>query len=218
MRYGNGFLTAAFVRIGKLGVIIVALYGMVNTANADVWSDSFSSDSGERFIPIELFTGMPWDGSRDFALTKATPDDRARMKISGPEDFIRPNTGEMLRVYRRSRTQWDGREVVQLFAVTSREDGLGRVYDSRYSRNCVDAVKFPLGIWRQGETRDFREECENRHRAMSVTIEEIDFSYNGVAHSLKFRWVADGGHQRGTDNTYIFSPNRGYIKSFPHTN
>ena len=199
-----------------LGLILFAFHGFASTANADAWSDSYSSDTGERFIPIELWTGMPWYGSRNLALTKATRDEK-RTKIFGPEDFKRPNTGEKLSVYRRTTIRRGNEEVVQLFAVTSRKDGLGRVYDSRYNRNCVDAVKFPLGLWRQGETRKFIVECERRPRKMSVTIEEIDYTYDGKEHSLRFRWIADGGTRKGTDNSYIYSPNKSIVRIIYHT-
>ena len=78
--------------------------------------------------------------------------------------------------------------------------GLGRVYDSRYDRNCVDAIKFPLGIWKQGEMRKFAFTCGHKMRQVSLTTLEIDFNFNGVAQSLKFRWTADGGTKRGTNN------------------
>ena len=65
---------------------------LASTANADAWSDAYSSDAGERFIPIELWTGMPWDGYRNLAMTKATPENDHRVKIYGPEDYARPTT------------------------------------------------------------------------------------------------------------------------------
>ena len=197
--------------LARIVVVILGLAASVNEANADAWDDAYSPGTGERFIPIELWTGMAWDGSRDLLPSKAIPNDNSRIKISGPEDYTRPNTGETLKVYRRVN-----KKKVQLYAVTSRKDGLGRVYDNRYNRNCVDEVKFPLGLWRQGESRNYRIECETRSRTIRLTIEDIDFTYGGVAHSLKFRWVVDGGHRKNQDNSYIFSPNRGLMSFQSH--
>ena len=107
---------------------------------------------------------------------------------------------------------------MQLFTVSSKKDGPGRVFDNRRNRNSIDEVKFPLGLWRQGESRDFRIECELRPRSIRVTIEDIDFTYRGVAHSLKYRWVVDGGKMKFSDNTYIYSPNEGNVRVITHSN
>jgi len=99
----------------------------------------------------------------------------------------------------------------QLFALSSRGDGLGRVFDSRYGRDCVDEVKFPLGLWKDGETRVFDVSCNNGtlRRQIELTIEKINFVYDRVPHSLQFHWVVDGGRGPGTDMRYIYSPGRG---------
>jgi len=198
--------------LARIVVVILGLAASLNEASADAWDDAYSPDADERFIPIELWTGMAWNGSRDLLLSEAIPNENSRVKISGPEDYTRPNTGERLKVYRRVN-----KKKVQLYSVTSRKDGLGRVFDNRYNRNCVDEVKFPLGIWRQGESRNYRIECETRSRTIRMTIEEIDFSYGGVEHSLKFRWVVDGGYGKNQDNSYIFSPNRGIVRFQSHS-
>ena len=154
-----------------LGLNFVAFFGVAGNANADAWDNLYTPDTGERFIPVELWTGMYWDGSRNLAMTKVTPNPNHRVTISGPEDYTRPTTGEVLKVYRRVN-----KGKIQLFTVTSNKDGIGRVFDSRRNRNCIDEVKFPLGLWRQGETREFSVECQKRSRTMRVTIEEIDFT------------------------------------------
>jgi hypothetical protein len=101
----------------------------------------------------------------------------------------------------------------QLFALSSRGDGLGRVYDSRYERDCVDEVKFPLGIWKEGERRVFEVSCNNGRllRTIELTIEKLDFNYGGEPHSLQFHWVVDGGKGPGKDMHYIYSPGRGLV-------
>ena len=101
----------------------------------------------------------------------------------------------------------------QLFALSSRSDGLGRVFDSRYERDCVDEVKFPLGPWKDGETRVFQVSCNQgkMRRKIVLTIEKLDFEYNAVPHSLQFHWVVDGGKGRGTDMHYVYSPGYGLV-------
>jgi len=128
-------------------------------------------------------------------------------RITGPVTGTRPGTGEKIEVYKRTN---GGKK--QLFALSSRRDGLGRVYDSRYDRDCKDEVKFPLGLWKDGETRAFDVPCSGgKLRRIEVTIEKIDFKYEGVPHSLRFHWVVDGGKGRGTDMRYTYSPDRGLV-------
>lgn len=58
---------------------------------------------------------------------------------------------------------WGGEQVYesinrgkrQLFGLREDKTGLGRVFDSRYPRSvCKGEVKFPLGLWKQGEVRE----------------------------------------------------------------
>ena len=77
-----------------------------------------SSYAKERFIPIELWLGIPSTGSNE----------------------------------RGSK--------VQLFTITNNGQCLGRVWDSRKRKRGVvvaidNGCKFPLGNWKEGETRDF---------------------------------------------------------------
>lgn len=168
-----------------------------------------AADTATRFIPVELWTGGAWNG--DAALRLAEVDTifgkHDHKRIRGPIAWTRPGTNEKLMVYERTN-----RSKTQLFALRSDGQGLGRVYDSRYDRNCIDAIKFPLGVWKQGETREFTFPCGRKTRQVTLTILAIDFNHDGVAHSLKFRWVADGGTKRGTDNNYTYSPGHGMVE------
>jgi hypothetical protein len=174
------------------------------------WAASHDPITQTRFIPIELWTGAEWDGTRELTLSRASLSfgKRNEKRITGPVAWTRPGTGETLQVYERN-----DRGKKQLFALSSRGDGLGRVFDSRYGRDCVDEVKFPLGLWKDGETRVFDVSCNNGklQRRLEVTIERLDFNFEGVPHSLKFHWVVDGGKQPRTDMHYIYSPGRGLV-------
>src|SRR6185295_5952376 len=103
-----------------------------------------AQDPQTRFIPVELWTGAAWDGREELRMGPANFSfgERSRKGISGPVPWTRPGAKEPMLVYERSN-----RGKKQLFALSSRGDGLGRVYDSRYPRDCVDEVKFPLGRW-----------------------------------------------------------------------
>ena len=174
---------------------------------ADPWQSAYNSATGSRFIPVELWTGGQWDGNRELAATKADFG-KDRRSVTGPLEWTRPGTGEKLMVYERLN-----RDKKQLFVINSNKDGIGRVEDSRYGRNCVDEVKFPLGLWRQGEKRVFEITCNDGSisRTIVVTIERLDFTYRGISHSLQFHWVVDGGRARGTDMHYVYSPGKGLV-------
>jgi len=200
-------MTMAQRRLSIL-LVMLAFVGATNAAELSKWAASYDPTTKTRFIPIELWTGGEWNGSRELRMTSADLSfgKRGEKLISGPVAWKRPSSGETIQVYERNNK---GKK--QLFALSSRGDGLGRVFDSRYARDCVDEVKFPLGIWKDDETRVFDVSCNNGNlrRKIELTIEKLDFSYDGVPHSLQFHWVVDGGKGRGTDMHYIYSPGRG---------
>jgi hypothetical protein len=163
-----------------------------------------------RFIPVELWTGAPWDGKEELRMGPANLvfGDRAHKRITGPVQWTRPGAKEPMLVYEHTN-----RGKKQLFALSSRGDGLGRVYDSRYPRDCLDEVKFPLGRWKQGEMRVFDVPCNGGRsvRRIELRIEKIDFVHAGVPHSLQYHWLVDGGRGAGTDMRYIYSPGLGMV-------
>ena len=126
----------------------------------------------------------------------------------GDKSIKGPTTWNGLQVYERLN-----RDKLQLFAFRDDRTGLGRVFDSRSSHlACRGEVKFPLGRWKQGEVREYQLECpRGKQRPLKVTIEEIDFVYDGVPHSLRFHWLFMEGRGRGTDMRYVYSPLRGLV-------
>jgi hypothetical protein len=193
----------AFLGSGKIAIVATALLafmaGPISTSSAEPTT---------RFIPVELWTGGAWNAAAELRMPSVdvTFGKHNHKRIRGPIDWTRPGTGEILKIYERTN-----RNKTQLFALRRDGQGLGRAYDSRYDRNCIDAIKFPLGVWKQGETRKFTFRCGRKTREVSLTILEIDFSHDGNAHSLKYRWVADGGTKRGTNNIYTYSPKLGMV-------
>lgn len=194
----------------RLSILLVILpfVGTSYAADFTKWAASYDPTTKSRFIPIELWTGGEWDGSRELRMTPADLSfgKRGEKSIRGPVAWKRPDHGETIHVYERNNK---GKK--QLFGLSSRGDGLGRVFDSRYARNCIDEVKFPLGHWKENETRMFDVSCNNGalRRKIKLTIEKINFEHDGVPHSLQFHWIVDGGKGRGTDMHYIYSPGRG---------
>jgi hypothetical protein len=191
------------VRSLVVGIVLV-VGGQAHADDWSAWQRAYDPATRTRFIPVELWTGALWDGAREIRMAPAALQfgARADKNIRGPIDWNGMQVYE--RVDRRAR---------QLWALREDKTGLGRVFDSRYpQRNCRGEVKFPLGLWKQGEVREYRVPCTDGARPLKVTIEEIDFVYEGAPHSLRFHWLIMGGRGRGTDMRYVYSPLRGLVK------
>jgi len=186
----------------------------------DVWARSYDSVSQVRYIPLELIVGAPWDGRRQIVMPKGSFTEGMPRDPStwvGPMEWKHPDNGATIQVYERSR-----RGVGQRFGL--RRDGvaIGRVSDSRFGiSSCEEEAKYPLGEWKQGETREFEYRCwygsgEKKRAAQMITtltILDADFSYGGVDHSLRIHWILrrkeDG---KEMDNRrYVFSPGLGIV-------
>lgn len=186
----------------------------------DVWSASYDAAAQTRYIPLELILGARWDGKREIAMPEGSFTENAERNPStwrGPTTWLHPDTGATLLVYDRGR-----RGVGQKFALRSDNTAIGRVADSRYGiSSCDQEAKYPLGVWKQGETREFRYRCwygsgeAKRLRATSslITIEQIDFEFAGVRHALQVRWILkETDNPREIDNrVYVFAPDRGAV-------
>ena len=79
---------------------------------------------GERFIPLELFTGGEIRSDTEIKFTKANLvfGDKKRKKIIGPEDWEHPNTGEKIKVYKRTRKGQSGLKTCLLYTSPSPRD------------------------------------------------------------------------------------------------
>ena len=189
-----------------LRLLLIALgLALARAAHAEDWSAwqrAYDPATRMRFIPVELWTGAPWDGTQEIRMAPAVLEFGPR----GDKSIKGPTTWHGIQVYERLN-----RDKLQLFAIRDDRTGLGRVFDSRYD-TCRGEVKFPLGRWQQGEVREYRLDCpRGKPRPLKVTIEEIDFVYDGVPHSLRFHWLYMEGRGRGTDMRYVYSPLRGLV-------
>jgi hypothetical protein len=188
-------------------VLALLLAGEACAADLSAWERSYDPSAGRRFIPVELFTGSEWDGTQAIRLAPAKLEfgRRNEKSIVGPMDWLPPNAASPIQVYERIN-----RDKRQLFAVREDQTGIGRVLDSRGAL-CLGESKFPLGFWKQGEVRDYQVYCRTDVRPLRITIEQIDFTYDGVPHSLRFHWLLNQGRGRATDMRYVYSPRKGLV-------
>jgi len=187
-----------------------------------VWDAQTDAVTQTRFIPMQLIVPGVWDGSQHIELPPARDYEAEETVWNGPQGWTNPYTGETLQVYDRQRTTRREGHVEQKMALRADAAAIGRVYDSRFGASvCAQEAKFPLGFWTQGEVRTFDYVClrtvDGRvlslHRRARISIEEIDYEYRGMAHSLRFAWhYADSDSGEVLDyRTYIFAPGLGLV-------
>ena len=170
------------------------------------------SFANERFIPLELFTGGE---IRDDIDIKFTPADKVfgkkkRKKIVGPLDWRAPGSEEIIKVYKRTQKNREGRvRKTQYFTITNDGQCMGRVYDQRRSgtKYIKNGCKFPLGFWKKNETRTFSVTDSGRSRTVELKILQLG---KKPTDCVKFNWKlfdAATGQKYG-DNDYKFCKGR----------
>lgn len=174
----------------------------------------------ERYIPVELWAGVAWDGKTELKMppVDGTYWQKASYTIKGPIQWKDPVTGETSEVYERLYFDRQGSKR-QLFTINAERSGLGRLYDGRPGRDTRTSsggLKFPVGLWKEGETRRFVYKVwdgREGERVESITIRRIDFTFEGTAHCLEFYWeVTDARTNRQYDqNTYIYCPGKSMV-------
>ena len=180
------------------------------------WDAAYDGAAKTRFIPFQLIVpGMPWNGSRKIdAPAKVDFFDRDHVHWTGPVADTDVLTGQPIVAYGRSRANKREGTVMQRFAVRTEQDGIGRVYDSRFGViRCSGEIKFPVGEWKEGETRKNEYACvgesgKQTRRFNILTMEKIDFSCHGVPHCMQFTWThhIEGRASPADDRRYIFAP------------
>ena len=93
-----------------LGIVVLGL----------LWIIPVSAD--ERFIPLELFTGGEIRNDTEIKYTPADKifGEKRRKKIIGPQDWKNPFTKEIIKVYKRTKKNREGRvRKTQLFTAVS---------------------------------------------------------------------------------------------------
>jgi len=170
------------------------------------------SIGAERFIPLELFTGGEIREDKEIKFTNANLvfGEKKRKKIVGPENWKNPQTGETVKVYKRTRKGQSGLKT-QLFTVTNDGQCIGRVWDSRRGGRVIqNGCKFPLGVWKEGETRSFEGSSGGKSRKIELTILKLGKKQKD---KVKFNWkLYDGSGKLMDDNDYTFSPGKAMTK------
>jgi hypothetical protein len=69
-----------------LGLLLTAALAQKATADQSSWDSSIDVVAKTRFIPIELWSGMEWDGTRELKMSNAETrfGDRLNKDIKGP--------------------------------------------------------------------------------------------------------------------------------------
>ncbi len=170
------------------------------------------SFANERFIPLELFTGGE---IRDDIDIKFTPADKVfgkkkRKKIVGPLDWRASGSEEIIKVYKRTQKNREGRvSKTQYFTITNDGQCMGRVYDQRRSgtKYIKNGCKFPLGFWKKNETRTFSVTDSGRSRTVELKILQLG---KNPKDCVKFNWKLFDAltGQKYADNDYKFCKGR----------
>ena len=174
---------------------------------------SQSSYANERFIPLELFTGGEVRNDTEIKFTKADLvfGEKKTKKITGPENWKNPNTEEVIKVYKRTR-KGQTELKTQLFTITNNGQCIGRVWDSRRGGSVIkNGCKFPLGFWKEKETRTFAGSSNGKPRKIELTILKLGKKPNS---EITFNWkLYDlNSGELMDDNDYTFSPAKAMTK------
>ena len=175
------------------------------------------SFADEIFIPVELWLGENITESEKIIFPEVNFKFgyKERHKIKGPIIWENSKTNQNIKVYVRSRySKKEDKEISQLWTVTNNNQCLGRVFDNRGNRFIENGCKFPIGFWKQGESRSFTsnyfDERKGKYkRIKTITILNLE---NKDKSCLKFNWKSS---QKGTvidENIYEYCPGKGLVK------
>jgi hypothetical protein len=199
-------------------VAIVAASSSIVALDAAAADASAAVEPRERYIPVELWAGTEWDGKSELKMPPVSSNYRHRAssyQIKGPIEWKHPVTGRMYTAYERNEFERSGTKT-QMFTINEEKSGLGRLFDrrpGRETRTYSGGLKFPLGVWKEGETRTFAYtalDSRQSERAETITITQIDFTFQGTPHCLEFRWLATdaAGKTVYDQHTYTYCPGK----------
>ncbi|HEU4340501.1 MAG TPA: hypothetical protein VFU31_02910 [Candidatus Binatia bacterium] len=210
----------------SLAAVIASASGSAIALDTKAWEDLTNIATKERYIPVELWAGAQWDGKKELKMPKVDGTyrhRRATYQIKGPMEWEHPTMERKFLVYERINPGKDGVKW-QLFTINQDQNGLGRLYDGRPGRDgrlSSGGLKFPLGLWKEGETRRFVYQVwqsKEAERVESITIQQIDFVFQGNSHCLDFYWTATS-RNGGTiydRQTYIYCPEKSMVSQTQH--
>lgn len=173
----------------------------------------------ERFIPVELLTGLPLPESkelrflevdRSYPFKDLLPDGQTgggEVLIKGPFKWSGYG-GKEFEVYERHVPR-----SMERVALTPDQTAIGRVYDQRYG-NSYNEGKFPVGNWKAGQKRSYDTLYGQRSAVSSLEIEKLSCNYEGIEGALQYRWKTNNGLDYG----YIYAPGRGVVHVMTYKN
>jgi len=217
-----------FSRCLYLSLVLLLAGSPVAAAESNVWEASINPQTKERYIPVELWAGAEWDGKRELKMPPVDGTYRHRTStyyIKGPTDWKHPVTGQTAPVYERINPDKNRSEdKTQLFTINQDQTGLGRLFDGRPGRDTrtySGGLKFPLGLWKEGESKSFTYKVWDTsvtERVETITVQRIDFSYQGTPHCLEIYWSAADRTGRKTydRHTYIYCPGKSMVSQIQH--
>ena len=175
------------------------------------------SFADKKFIPVELWLGENITESEKIIFPKVNFKFgyKERHKIKGPIIWKNSKTNQNIKVYVRSRySKKEDKEISQLWTVTNNNQCLGRVFDNRGNRFIENGCKFPIGFWKQGESRSFTsnyfDERKGKYkRIKTITILNLENKDNSC---LKFNWKSSQKGNVVDENIYEYCPRKGLVK------
>ena len=175
------------------------------------------SFADEIFIPVELWLGANISQSEKIIFPEVSFKFgyKERHKIKGPIIWKNSKTNENIKVYVRSRySKKEDKEISQLWTITNNNQCLGRVFDDRGNRFIENGCKFPIGFWKQGESRSFTsnyfdERKGNYKRIKTITILKLEKDNKSC---LKFNWKLSQKDTVIDENIYEYCPRKGLVK------
>jgi len=210
---------AAAARRCAAVVVLAALAGCGASGTADrPKADRIVS----RVITADLWSGTTAAHSGSVVagdLPRVDLQTAGGLSIQGPVEVDGPPGSGRVRAYMRTTSASD-KQRLQLIAVTQGGAGLGRVRDMATGlpdRHFAGDVVFPLGLWKQGEIRQFEATeftvAGPARRLVTLEIMDLDFVYEGTAHSLAYRLTIRDAANRVIDcETSVYSPGAGLVR------
>jgi hypothetical protein len=209
------------------GGFLALMTAVASGADGSAWDHATNFETRERFIPVELWAGAEWNGRRELEMPTVDGHyrhNKATYSIKGPMEWKHPSTGQIHLGYERINPQKGGPKL-QIFTINEERTGLGRLYDGRPGRDLRTSsggLKFPLGTWKEGETRRFAykvyEGSRDSVRVESITIKQIDFAMGRDKRCLELYWtVTDKDEKKLYDHhTYSYCPGKSMVHEIQH--
>lgn len=224
-------MNCCLLRLNTCWAVIVAACAVPLSipalAQVGSWDNATNIETKERFIPVELWAGAEWNGRRELEMPKVDSNYRHNknsFSIKGPVEWKHLATGKTFTVYERIAPEKAGTKW-QIFTINEEHTGLGRLYDGRPNqdtRTFSGGLKFPLGLWKEGESKKLAyrvyEGSRDSARVEAITIKQIDFTMGNDRHCLEFYWVVtDRGEKKTYDqHTYTYCPGKSMVHEVHH--